>query len=32
MEVLDRTATTMGHTADLSLEQKEDLVAYLLTL
>ena len=32
MEVLDRTATTMGHTADLTVEQKQDLVEYLKTL
>ena len=32
MDVLDQTATTMGHTANLTLEQKEALVAYLLTL
>ena len=31
-EVLDMTATTMGHTAHLSEEEKGDLVAYLLTL
>lgn len=31
-DVLDRTATTMGYTKDLSKEQKDALVAYLLTL
>jgi len=32
MDVLDMTATTMGHTANLTLEEKEALVAYLRTL
>jgi len=32
LEVLDKTATTMGKTEQLSSAQKADLVAYLLTL
>lgn len=32
MEVLDKTSTSMGKTAHLSLDQKRALVAYLLTL
>ena len=32
MEVLDRTATTMGRTDHLTIAQKQALVAYLLTL
>ncbi len=32
MDVLDQTATSMGRTDHLSQEQKETLVAYLLTL
>ncbi|HIA02110.1 MAG TPA: hypothetical protein EYN66_09395 [Myxococcales bacterium] len=32
MDVLDRTATSMGHSDHLTHSEKEDLVAYLLTL
>lgn len=31
-DLLDMTATTMGHTAHLTADQKGDLVSYLLTL
>ena len=32
MDVLDRTTGQMGHTAHLTVDEKEALVAYMLTL